>query len=421
MNFFIKTLGCKVNNCDSDIIIKNLVLNKLININNIKLADIIIINSCAVTAESVRKTRQVIRKYRRMAPEAVIVLTGCSADIIKKEDNNEILTKIDIIISNFEKFNILKILKNHKILGNYPVFLEDINKLNINTRSRAFLKIEEGCENFCSYCIIPYLRGPVKSKSLEDIQKEAYELKLNNFTEIVLVGINLCAYGTDININLIDAIEVVNKFFSRIRLGSLDPYFFIDNNQKNNFFLEYITKNKNICPSFHLSLQSGSNKILEKMNRKYTRENYIKITEKIKNNIPNSTITTDVIIGFPGETEEDFKKTVEIIEYCNFLKVNVFPFSARIGTAAYSLDNKIDEQTKKIRVKKILEISDIKSRLEINKFINQEFNVMFEKTVSENIYSGYTENYIKIHKYSAENLYKKTEKIILTPEIILYN
>ncbi|MDR1364384.1 MAG: tRNA (N(6)-L-threonylcarbamoyladenosine(37)-C(2))-methylthiotransferase MtaB [Oscillospiraceae bacterium] len=413
MIFFIQTLGCKVNKSDSAEISDILENYGFVRGNEIQDSSILILNSCAVTSESVRKTRQIARKFRRINPESVIILTGCAAQtfqiknldevdiILGINQKNNIPNKIFEFLKNKEKIFDVKIHKKYDIFKNFN-FKEKHSFFREQTR--AFLKIEDGCENFCSYCIIPKARGFIKSKPISNIKLEAENLYKFGFKEIVLIGINLCAYGQDINSDLAQAIEAVN-IFERIRLGSLEPNLIDDK------FIEKISNFKNLCPHFHISLQSGSNKILKLMRRKYTKQHYINIIKKLKNNFENVTFTTDLIVGFPGETNENFQESLELIEDIGFIKVNVFPFSARLGTPAYNMPEQIDEKIKKERVKNAIKYSEAISKKILSSFNGKTFNVLFESQKSPEMYFGYSENYIKFNYKSNKNLYNKILKL----------
>ena len=397
-NFFIYTLGCKVNSCDSNKI-ANILVSYGFLLSNSEEADIVVVNSCAVTSESVRKTRQNINKFKKINKNCFLILTGCAV-ILEQFLNNK---NIDLIC---DKKNLI-----NKIKEKFSVFEQntEVNFINNNERTRAFIKIEDGCENFCSYCIIPFARGKIKSKNLEEIDFECKKLLEYGFKEFVLAGINLGKYGQDLNLNLIDAIKVVRKYCKRIRLSSLEP------DVLNKKFIDNLCLFDEVCPSFHLSLQSGSDKILKLMNRKYNTNFYLELVNYIKNKFEDATFSTDIIIGYPGETDEDFENTLEIIKKIGFIKVNVFPFSPRPFTKAYNL-NQIDSKLKKIRVKKAIEFSELISKKVISNFIGESFEVFFENKEKNNIFSGYSRNYIKIKYKSEENLCGKIKKVIFLPE-----
>ena len=396
--FYIYTLGCKVNNCDSNKIANVLASFGFI-ISSSEEADIIIINSCAVTAESVRKTRQNINKFKKVNKNCFLILTGCAIIFKQFLDNKN----IDLIC---DKKNLI-----NKIRQKFEIFAQnkEINFINSNDRTRAFIKIEDGCENFCSYCIIPFVRGKIKSKNLEEIDIECNKLFDFGFKEFVLTGINLGKYGQDLNLDLIDAIKIARKYCKRIRLSSLEPDIL------NKKFIDNLCLFDEICPSFHLSLQSGSDRILKLMNRKYNVNFYLELISYIKNKFENATFSTDIIIGYPSETDEDFENTLKIIKKVGFIKVNIFPFSPRPLTKSYSL-NQINLKLKKYRVKKAIEVSELISKKVISCFIGKSFEVLFESKEKNNIFSGYSRNYIKIKYKSEENLCGKIKKVIFLPE-----
>ena len=399
MNFFIFTLGCKVNSCDSNEVYSRLV-SRGFNFTSPEEAEVIIVNSCAVTSESVRKTRQNINKFRKINKKAFIALIGCASILeqFTKNRNLDLISNKDEIVDKIIiKFN----LENKQIDNKFLIVSGE--------KTRAFIKIEDGCENFCSYCIIPFTRGKIKSKPIEEIKFECKKMHELGFKEIVLTGINLGKYGKDINSNLLKAIEVVRKFFKRIRLSSLEPDV-IDKN-----FIDNISCFGEICPHFHLSLQSGSDKILRLMNRKYDSEFYLNLIDNIRNKFKDVTFATDLITGFPGENDEDFENSVDIIKKARFIKVNVFPFSPRPFTYAENL-KQIDLEIKKKRTKYAIELSDCVSKKEISTFFGKEFEVLFE-TKKGSYYSGYSRNYIKINFESFENLCGKIKKVLFFPDL----
>jgi len=400
MKYYIQTLGCKVNNYDSWEI-SNALESIGLHVTLPDMADIVIVNSCAVTSESVRKTRQYINKLKNNNKNCFLILTGCASILeqFKKNKNVDLICNKDDIID--------KIIIKFKINKNFD---KKIIIPNLHNRTRFFMKIEDGCENFCSYCIIPFTRGKIKSKKLEEIEYECKKMSEFGFKEIVLTGINLGKYGKDLDLNIIDAIKIIRKYFKRIRLSSLEPDI-IDDKLINN--LSLFTE---ICPSFHMSLQSGSDKILKLMNRKYDSLFYLDLIYKIRNKFENVTFTTDLIVGFPEEDDKDFENSIDVIRKSKFIKVNVFPFSPRPFTAAERL-NQIDSNIKKQRVKYAIEASEQVSKNEISKFFGQKFKVLFESKLANNIYSGYSENYIKINLKYHENLCDEIKEVIFTPDL----
>ena len=416
MNFSIITFGCKVNQCESDNIRFSMIKNGYELSENIQNSDIIIINSCTVTAESDRKLRQTINRIKKTNPSGIIVLTGCMPQAFPEKAKK--LLGIDIVIGNSEKHEMVSVLKNY-LRNKVKIF--EINNIN-NVfkfekatfdsrlqRSRAFLKIEDGCDRFCSYCIIPYARGRVRSKNLEEIKKDIFNLSANGYKEIVLVGINLFSYGKDINSDICEAVKVVaeNPDIKRIRLGSLEPDLVSDE------IIEKLSCEKKLCPQFHLSLQSGSDKILKSMRRRYTSEEYLKLIKKLRDEFPDATFTTDLMVGFPGETENDFEKSLEIIEKAEFLKVHVFPYSRRPGTLADKYLGQISKNVKTERVKKAIEFSEKISKMVLSKFIGKTLDVLFENKDENGFYEGYTSNYIYVKVKSDKDLIGNIERVEL--------
>jgi threonylcarbamoyladenosine tRNA methylthiotransferase MtaB len=377
------TFGCKVNQYESQLIKENIEKDeKFIS------DDIVIVNSCCVT-EKVEK--EVEKKIKKLLKEGgKIYLTGC---MIRKNVNLNL--PINIVEKNF-----------------FFRFKDKIESFYGHTR--AFIKIEDGCENFCSYCIIPFVRGKVKSRKEKDIIEEIKKLGENGYKEIVLTGIDLGSYGKDTGEKLPSLLEKIEEIESikRIRLSSIEIYY-IDE-----FFINFVKNLKKFCPHFHIPLQSGSDKILNLMGRRYTFNDYMEKIEMIKEKIKNVTFTTDIIVGFPGEKEDDFEKSCMAIEKIKFLKVHIFPYSERENTFAIKLSDKVDEKTKKERFRKILKISDISSKKVKEKFIGKKLNVLFERKKG-NFWEGYSENYIPVIVSSNKDL--KNEIIPVIPEKIFKN
>lgn len=399
MTFNIITFGCKVNQCESENISSGMTKNGFKFVESFENADVVIVNSCTVTSESDRKLRQTISKIKRVNPKCAIVLSGCmpqaEPEFAKKLEN------VDIIVGNTNKFHIPKILKEYftkhqKLFDILPIKdITEFESTDINykpNRSRAFLKIEDGCNRFCSYCIIPYARGKIRSKPLENIKTDAYNLAKNGYKEIVLVGINLSSYGVDLGCDLPDAVEAVSEFdgIKRVRLSSLEPDLMTDD------IIDKLSKIPKLCPQFHLALQSGSDNILKSMRRLYTSEDFISIVQKLKEKFKNATFTTDIMVGFPGETEENFKDTLNLIEKIGFLKVHVFPYSKRPGTFAANMENQVSKALKAQRVKKVIEISKKSAKLVLESFLGREFEVLYETKDENGYFEGYTSNYIPV-------------------------
>ncbi len=398
MNVFLYTLGCKVNQYETQEMISVLKKNGYNITDNKKDSDVYIINSCTVTAESSRKTRQAVRKFRKENPDSIIVLTGCFSQAFSEEAKQ--LSEADIILGNntnglltekLQEFVSCKKRISHIVPHDR---YDEYKSTCIDTfdgHTRAFIKIQDGCNRYCSYCIIPKARGFSRSRPLEDIKTEIERIASLGYKEIVFVGINLSSYGLDNGTSICDALSVAESTpgIERFRLGSLEPDHITDE------VIEKLSKMKKFCPQFHLSLQSGSDRILKKMNRHYTSDEYFELCTKLKNTFSDISLTTDIIVGFPGETEADFNETIDFAKKCGFMKVHVFPFSPREGTPAFNYDNKIDNATKNHRCATLQsECDKIRNEFMIS-LIGKTLNVLFE-TPKNGIQQGYTENYTPV-------------------------
>ena len=394
MKFKIITLGCKVNQYESEMMREKLLDNNYIEtIDND--ADIIIINTCTVTNMSDLKSRKLIKYNQRENKNAITVVCGCSAQY-KQEELSDL--GIDILIGNNEKTKIVELIEKFKkdnkkyvnFISSRKLEFEDM-EINSFEHTRAYIKIEDGCNNFCSYCIIPFVRGNVRSKDLNKVIDEANTLVNNEYKEIVLTGIDTGSYGVDKGYDLTDLLVELSKInnLKRIRLSSIDIYDLSDK------FINFLKDNDKLCDHLHISLQSGSDKILKLMNRKYDTNEYLNTINKIRKVRPNINITTDVIVGFPSETDDDFNDCINFCKKVEFSKIHVFPYSKRNGTKASVLDNQVDSKTKKDRSRKLIEISNELELNYYNKFINKELEVLIEET-SNNLSIGHTSNYIKI-------------------------
>ncbi|MFO7887998.1 MAG: tRNA (N(6)-L-threonylcarbamoyladenosine(37)-C(2))-methylthiotransferase MtaB [Eubacteriales bacterium] len=414
MNVAFYTLGCKVNQYETEAM-KNLFKKNGYNIvEETENADIFIINSCTVTSASDRKTRQTIRKFRKKNTESIIIITGCYSqnygEDLKKDLN------IDIIIGTKEKSKILEIttdyIKNHIKHDKVKEFqknekYEEFDIIEWESRTRANIKIQDGCDQYCSYCIIPYVRGPSRSRDRKEILKEIENLSRKNYKEIIVNGINLTALGKDDNKgNLVDLTKDIDKLDidSRIRFGSLDPIII------NEEMMKTISRNQIFAEHFHLSLQSGSNSVLKRMNRNYTKEEFKEKVEIIRKYIPNCGITTDIIVGFPGETEEEFNETYDFVKKIGFSRIHVFKFSPREGTRAYKMKKKVNGKIKNKRSRKMIKLGEILEKKFCEKFLGKEVEVLFEKQDNEGFYEGYTSNYLHFKCKSKENLENMVKK-----------
>ena len=400
MLFKIYSFGCKVNQYESEFIRQIMCADGHEYTDSDNSADIFIVNSCSVTAVSDSKCRKLLRKLRRENPQCIILLCGCMSQAFPRKYEN--FNMCDIVIGNTTRGQIPQYIRQFISDRKSIVDISDHDRKNeafescaVNTfceRTRAFLKIEDGCDRFCSYCIIPYARGRVRSKPLADLEAEVALLANNGYTEIVLVGINLSKYGTDIGLTLSGAVECVAKQqgISRIRLGSLEPE-----------LLDEVTISRlaacdKFCPQFHLSLQSGCTETLKRMNRRYTNAEYAEIVERIRRNFENSSITTDVMVGFPGETEEEFKTSLDFVVGIGFAKVHVFPYSRRSGTVADRMPDQIQKAVKEQRARLMTEATEAKRLEFMNSQVGTVCQVLFERPDENGMYEGYSKNYTPV-------------------------
>ena len=404
------TLGCKVNQYETDLMMKNFEDRGYSVVDFDDIADIYVINSCSVTNLSSRKSRQMASKAKRK--DGIVVLAGCYAQELTKSDK---LKNVDIVIGNEEKKQIVDIveryIENGEKVEKVVYKVADISKtisyvqrdnLNKGINVRESVKIEDGCNNFCSYCIIPYVRGRVRSRNLDSILSEVNDLVNSGVGEIVLVGIEIASYGHDLgeNISLIDVIEKVSLVpgLKRIRLGSLEPRILTDEN------IVRLSKIQNLCPHFHISVQSLDNNVLKRMNRKYTREDIFNSVDKIREKIEDVAFTCDIIVGFPGETEEEFENTIDGINRVQFYEVHTFKYSKRKWTRAAKMENQIDGKTATKRSENVIELAKKLKHQYLESYIGKKAEVLFESG-SENEWYGYTKNYIKVKVRGDRNIW----------------
>lgn len=415
MKVHFYTLGCKVNQYETQEMSELLEKNGYTIIYNATDADVAVVNSCTVTAESVRKTRQIIRKLKKQNPDNIIILTGCASQAEPHIIND--LPEVDIFMGNRSNLEIADALNeyliNKKTLVRRTEHLTGdafcgIGISRFDGHTRAFLKIQDGCDRFCSYCLIPTARGRSRSKSLEDIDKELNALSENGYAEIVFVGINLSDYGKNTPYSLPDALRLAEKYdgIKRVRLGSLEPDHITDKMIEQ---LKTITK---LCPQFHISVQSGCDSVLKAMNRHYTAEEYEHLANRLREAFSDATITTDVLVGFPTETEEDFNTTVEFVKRVGFEKAHVFPYSVREGTRAA----KMEQLTKAVKEERASRLSSVTDKIKkdyLKKQIGKTVEVLFE-TEKYDFCEGYTKNYTPVRVNSTERCKGKflTVKII---------
>lgn len=397
MKFYIFTLGCKVNQYESQIMHENLTNSGFEYTKYYNDADIIIINSCTVTSASDSKAVKLMHRVKRENPQCVLVLTGCLPQAFP---NDERFIEADIILGNKSRSilvdNIQQYLTHRVRIINVNKHetgddFESMSITNFTERTRAFVKIEDGCNRFCSYCIIPYARGRVRSKPIDELKIEIEDLADKGFKEVVLVGINLSAYGQEFDMDLADAIETACSVdgIERVRLGSLEP------ERMDEVTIARISKQPKLCPQFHLSLQSGCNATLKRMNRHYNTDEYYTIVENLRKAFENCAITTDIMVGFPGETDEEFNESLKFAEKIAFAKVHTFAYSRRPGTVADKAENQVAENIKNIRSKQMIELTSKTQEEFLKSQIGRVEPVLFERE-KNGYYEGHTMNYTQI-------------------------
>lgn len=398
------TLGCKVNQYETEAMREAFIKAGHTSVAEDAPFDAVVINSCTVTAESDRKTRQTVRRFRRERPDAIIILTGCMVQAFSSEA--QALSEVDIVAGNTDVEKIVSYAEKFALDGERIFSVSPHGKRErFNTptltdfaeRTRAYMKIEDGCERFCTYCIIPTARGFVRSKPVEEIRAEAEKLADAGFSEIVLVGINLTSYGKGEDINLCDAVSAVCAVdgIKRVRLGSLEPDHMSDE------MLKRLSEEEKFCPQFHLSLQSGCDETLKRMNRHYDTEFYRDLVLRIRKIFKNAAITTDVMVGFAGETEEEFNKSRLFVEEIGFAKVHIFAYSRRQGTVAYGLPNQVSRREKAERSRLMSETAAKTEERFLAAQVGKICNVLFE-TAEDGYAEGYTENYSRV-RVKSEN------------------
>ena len=393
---------------------------------NEQVPDICIVNTCTVTNMSDRKSRHALRKVKDQ--NAIVVATGCYAQVAKKEI--EQMPEIDIVLGNDEKKDIVKYVEKYindiqKENGKLSEIadisqqkeFEDMGQITYTEKTRAFIKVQDGCNQFCSYCIIPYARGRVRSRKIESIIEEISKIAQNGIKEVVITGIHIASYGKDFGKDdgLIELLEKINSIegIERIRLGSLEPKIITEE------FMKRLIKLEKICHHFHLSLQSGCDETLKRMNRKYTTSDLKQIIERLRKYYNDVILTTDIIVGFPGEDEKEFSQTYEFLKQAKFYKMHVFPYSPRKGTRAAVMPNQVDGNIKEERSKKLIELSNINQKQYNEKYIGKNVEVLFEETAN-GYYKGHTQNYILVKYKTNENLENQLKKVEIKKADIEY-
>jgi len=396
------TLGCKVNQYETEAMIELFQKSGYEIVDEKDYADFYIINTCTVTNLGDRKSRQFIRRAKKKNDEAIIAVVGCYSQT--SPDEVEKIEQVDIILGTNDRNKIVELCEdvanNHRKINAVSDIMEvkefeEMKIEEVKGKTRAFLKIQEGCNQYCSYCIIPYARGQIRSRKIENIISEIQKIADKGFKEIVLTGIHIASYGKDLDdIKLIDVIEMVNKIegIDRIRLGSIEPTLITED------FMLRISKLEKVCDHFHLSLQSGSDTVLKRMNRKYTTSQFKEITRLIRRYMPNAGLTTDIIVGFPGETEDEFSQTCQFVKDIGFSRIHVFSYSPRKGTPASKHKLQIESNVKHDRSKKLIEIGQSLTHSFINQFKNKKMDILFEEESKKKhgYIEGYSTNYIRV-------------------------
>jgi MiaB-like tRNA modifying enzyme len=411
MKVAFTTLGCRVNQYETEAMTEKFIKEGYKVVPFEGYADVYVINTCTVTNMSDKKSRQMISRARRTNEDAVIAAVGCYSQIAPEEVAK--IEGVDVVLGTKNKGDIVywvnrareerdQVIQVEDVLRN-DVF-EDLRIDEYQERTRAFLKIQDGCNRFCSYCLIPFARGAVCSKKPEKIITEVKELAAHGFKEIILSGIHIASYGADLSgdwnlVRILQEIDTVEGI-ERVRIGSIDPQFFTEG------VIEKISSLKKLCPHFHLSLQSGCDETLKRMNRRYTTSEYRKIVEDLRENIKNVSITTDIIAGFPGETEEEFNTTYEFLKEIKLSKMHIFKYSPRKGTKAAEMKNQVDGRIKDERSSKLIELDKELEREFMSRFIGENMSVLYEQKHNslEGVYEGYTSNYIKVVASSNRNI-----------------
>ncbi len=414
------TLGCKVNQYETEAMLEMFKKDGYVQVESEDFADVYVINTCTVTHMSDRKSRQYIRRMKKKNPDAIIAVVGCYSQVSPEEILD--IEEVNLVMGTNERRQIVEEIK--KIDADKKVStVDDIMKVRAfeeieisqsKGKTRAFMKIQDGCDRFCTYCIIPYARGGrVRSRSIESILEEANKLADNGYKEIVLTGIHVASYGKDLReeqITLLNVIKEINKIdgIKRIRLSSVEPVLFTDE------FVSEVAQMEKVCPHYHLSLQSGCDDTLKRMNRRYTTEEYKAIVDRLRENIPNVAITTDVIVGFPGETNNEFSETYEFLKDIELSQMHIFKYSPRKGTPASTMENQIDPQMKQFRSDKLLGLNKENFSKFASKFIDKDLEVLFESNVVDGMYEGLTTNYIRVVVPSEKDIQGEILKVRVT-------
>ncbi len=411
------TLGCKVNQYETQILRQLFSANGFTIVDVEQPADIFVINSCTVTSSGDKKTRQMMHRFKRKNPGAVIALTGCFPQAFP--DAAKLLPEADVITGAYNRRGLLEAVLKACQTGERVVDItphqrgesfEEMSAGGFLERTRAYVKIEDGCERYCAYCIIPKARGPVRSKPISSLVEELTELAQAGYREVVLVGINLPSYGKELGLRLIDAVEVAASVegIERIRLGSLEPELLSEED------IERMSRIPKLCPQFHLALQSGSDATLKRMNRHYDCAEYARIADSLRRHFDNASITTDLMVGFPGETEEDFLVSAAFVKKMELAKVHVFAYSVREGTRAAAMPDQIPQNVKEERSRRMIETCKQTRFAFLQAQVGKTCRVLFEQSSADGTYQGYSENYTPVHVRSENLLHGKILPVKIT-------
>ena len=404
------TLGCKVNQYETNGMAQKLMSNYEI-VEPTEVADIYIVNTCSVTNMADRKSRQMLRRCKELNQKAIVIAVGCYVDTAKEEI--EKIEEVDLVLANYQKRDIEKHIESFiegKKLDDKAIesYFYDFGEVTYTEKTRATIKVQDGCNSFCSYCIIPYARGRICSRKPESVLNEIEKISQNGIKEVVITGIQVSSYGQDFenNYKLIDLLEDINKIegIQRIRLGSLSPTLITDE------FCERLGKIEKLCHHFHLSLQSGCDKTLKEMNRKYTTADFEKVVSRLRNLYEDVILTTDIIVGFPNETNEDFKTTYEFLKKVKFYKMHIFKYSPRRGTVASKMKNQVPGNIKEERSKKLIELSNSNEKEYLKSYVGKEVEVLFEEK-EEEFLKGHTANYIMVKAKLDDSMINNIAKV----------
>lgn len=411
------TLGCKVNQYESNAMAQKF-LDAGYSVCGIKEnPDVIIVNTCTVTNIADRKSRHILRKVKEENKNSIVVAVGCYVQVAKEKVDE--IEEIDLSLGNVEKKDIVQIVECYIENKKRVEKIIDVNKekefleMGLNTyteKTRATIKIQDGCNNFCTYCLIPFARGRIRSRSKENVIKEVEQIAKKGIKEVVLTGIHIASYGKENKENnyfLVDLLEDLNKIqgIERIRLGSLEPTIITEE------FAKRLSKLEKICNQFHLSLQSGCDETLKRMNRKYTTKQFEEVAKILRKYFKDVNLTTDIIVGFPGETDEEFEQTYNFLKNISFYKMHIFKYSPREGTLAQKMPMQVDGNKKEERSEKLIELSNINQEMYNKKYINKKIMVLFEEKVGD-YWEGYTKNYIRVKVKTEENLENKLQEVV---------